>query len=244
MLILHGTSFSQKLPDLIPYRKGELWGYCDSTKRVVIEPRYKSVDLFSEGLARVIIDDKTYSFIDTSGAIRFKFHVMDTFVADFYNGLAAIYSYRWKRFRSGFVNKEFKVVIPLIYNADDEEFPMGFMNGYSSVIHHGKHGILDTNGKFILEPERHIEIINEWNDRFSELQYKNGSMIVFDVKKREKLFDASTLDLTAIKEKLARLGYDNITIRQLDDAFTQWGSALRMEREGYIDKYGTKYWED
>ncbi len=63
-LLLH-ECVSARLPDLIPYRKGNLWGYCDSTKRMIIEPKYSSVYLFSEntaivskGEAKYIIDKK------------------------------------------------------------------------------------------------------------------------------------------------------------------------------------------
>lgn len=33
--------FAQKLPNLIPYREGKLWGYCDSNKKVIIKPKYE-----------------------------------------------------------------------------------------------------------------------------------------------------------------------------------------------------------
>jgi hypothetical protein len=38
-LVLQG--FAQKLPDLIPYRSGKLWGYCDSNKKIIIKPKYE-----------------------------------------------------------------------------------------------------------------------------------------------------------------------------------------------------------
>ena len=41
------------LPDLIPYRKGDKWGFCNRKKEIVIECVYDEVGLFKEGLARV-----------------------------------------------------------------------------------------------------------------------------------------------------------------------------------------------
>lgn len=42
------------LPDLIPYRKGDLWGYCDKDKNIKIECKYAYAELFdSFGFARV-----------------------------------------------------------------------------------------------------------------------------------------------------------------------------------------------
>jgi|GEM_PF-2826744 len=43
------SAFAQVgLPNLIPYRSGNLWGYCDSVKRVVIKPAYDSVSLYEK----------------------------------------------------------------------------------------------------------------------------------------------------------------------------------------------------
>src|SRR5947209_576914 len=33
---------------LIPYRKGDKWGFCDGRKQIVIEPKYDEVSPFSE----------------------------------------------------------------------------------------------------------------------------------------------------------------------------------------------------
>src|ERR1051325_7442430 len=64
---------SQRLPSLIPYRKGNLWGYCDSTEKMVIEPRFKSAELFSDGLAYVEYNDSLHGFIDSLGNIKLLF---------------------------------------------------------------------------------------------------------------------------------------------------------------------------
>jgi len=48
---------------LIPYRKGDKWGYCDWNKKIVIPIQYDDVDFFREGLARVEINGK-YGYID------------------------------------------------------------------------------------------------------------------------------------------------------------------------------------
>jgi hypothetical protein len=44
------TLFSQTL---IPYRSGELWGYCTPNKKIVIEPKYERAGWFFDGLALV-----------------------------------------------------------------------------------------------------------------------------------------------------------------------------------------------
>lgn len=44
--------------DLIPYRKGDLWGYCDRDGNIVLEPRFRSVSHFKYGIAYFIEDDE------------------------------------------------------------------------------------------------------------------------------------------------------------------------------------------
>lgn len=45
-------------------------GYIDKTGAIVIPPRFREVDDFSEGLAHVQIETGEYVFIDTEGAVH------------------------------------------------------------------------------------------------------------------------------------------------------------------------------
>jgi hypothetical protein len=56
----------QKIATLIPYRKGDKWGYIDKQGEIVIPIQYDDAGFFSEGLARVRVNGK-YGFIDTKG---------------------------------------------------------------------------------------------------------------------------------------------------------------------------------
>ena len=42
-----------QLPDLIPYRKGDKWGFCDKDKNIIILLKYDDVYKFKDGLAKV-----------------------------------------------------------------------------------------------------------------------------------------------------------------------------------------------
>ena len=55
-------------PFMIPYRKGNKWGFCDSNRRMVIPLRYDWVDRFSEGSAGVGLQGKC-GFIDRNGRV-------------------------------------------------------------------------------------------------------------------------------------------------------------------------------
>jgi len=47
-------------PELIPYRKGDKWGFCDRNKRIVIECKYDSAYCFSDDVAVVSQHDPGY----------------------------------------------------------------------------------------------------------------------------------------------------------------------------------------
>ncbi len=66
LFIILPESLSARLPDLIPYRKGNLWGYCDSTKNIVIEPQWEYARAFRFGRAAVRKDCK-WGIIDSLG---------------------------------------------------------------------------------------------------------------------------------------------------------------------------------
>lgn len=60
-------SYSQKL---IPYRSFARWGYSDSNKNLIIQPKFEGALFFNCGLARVVVGN-IFAFIDTSGDIKF-----------------------------------------------------------------------------------------------------------------------------------------------------------------------------
>ena len=64
------TSNTEKetVATLVPYRKGDKWGFCDWNKKIVIPVQYDDAWLFSEGLARIEFNGK-YGFIDKKGNI-------------------------------------------------------------------------------------------------------------------------------------------------------------------------------
>lgn len=65
---------------LIPYRKGNLWGYADADKKIIITPAYEEADFFSEGFAAVKKAGK-YGYINKTGklVIPFRFTVAKPF---------------------------------------------------------------------------------------------------------------------------------------------------------------------
>jgi hypothetical protein len=102
---------------------------------VVISPKYDLVDSFSEGLARVLLNDK-YGFIDQSRkeVIPLKYDL--TF--DFSEGLARVKL----NDKYGFIDKNGKEIIPLKYDEADWDF----IEDLARVKLNGKWGHVDKNG--------------------------------------------------------------------------------------------------
>jgi len=66
LLLLSCFLLDARLPDLIPFRKGNLWGYSDSTKKTIIEPQYESAEFFAFGRA-VVKKNGKFGVIDAQG---------------------------------------------------------------------------------------------------------------------------------------------------------------------------------
>ena len=54
------------LPELIPYRDGELWGFADSTGKIIVQPKYNYVEGFKNGFA-IVYKDRQGNIIDKNG---------------------------------------------------------------------------------------------------------------------------------------------------------------------------------
>lgn len=78
-LLTFFSAFTQPdWPNLIPYRRGNLWGYCDSAKRVVIKPAYDSASIYQDVYnsatkerfyLALVVKKKKMGLIDITGQI-------------------------------------------------------------------------------------------------------------------------------------------------------------------------------
>ena len=59
IIFLSFNTFAQTIDySLIPYRKGDKWGYANTQRNILITPKYNDAQWFSEGLAAVKIGSK------------------------------------------------------------------------------------------------------------------------------------------------------------------------------------------
>lgn len=76
----NGISITNKLlalsePQLIPYRKGDKWGFCNQDGKIVIDCVYDNAFFFNEGLALIKLNNK-WAFIDNEGKQIITLHVL------------------------------------------------------------------------------------------------------------------------------------------------------------------------
>ncbi len=78
---------SLQAQELIPYRKGDRWGFCTPDKKVVVPPKYDYAGYFREGLARVKLNGK-WGYVDKTGREVIPPKYDDSW--DFREGLARV----------------------------------------------------------------------------------------------------------------------------------------------------------
>ena len=125
-------------------RKDSLYGYIDSKGKIIIKPKFKSADLFSEGLAAVSNGEK-YGYINMKGDTIINFQFEENAWGNFSQGFADVILNN----KSGYIDKQGNIVIPLIF---DVCYP--FNSGVGVVM--------DTLGEFKLVTK--AGIILEYND--------------------------------------------------------------------------------
>ncbi len=82
------------------------WGFMDKTGKFVIEPQYELASSFSEGLAKVLLEDGNVGFIDKKGNLIFTINEPFALVSDIKDGYAIIYGGREGPFIYGVVKKD------------------------------------------------------------------------------------------------------------------------------------------
>lgn len=78
-------SLAGQVTDLLPYRKGNLWGYANANGKIQIQPAYAAAGPFSQGLAPVAASTNNqvrYGFIDAKNkvVIPMQYRMAETFI--------------------------------------------------------------------------------------------------------------------------------------------------------------------
>jgi len=143
--------------DLIPFRKGNLWGFADKTKKIVIECKYDEVFPFHEGVA-FVKHNNSYAMINSEGKAitAFEFEILDLSIDldaevenpyEFINGYAIV-----KQGKFGVVDKTGHFVISPIYDCIEP-----FKEGLAAVCKNYKWGFINEKGKEVV-PVQYDEV--------------------------------------------------------------------------------------
>lgn len=176
LLVVISSLAEARLPDLIPYRKGNLWGYSDSTKKIIIDTVYQHAEFFQFGKA-VVKKGKKFGAIDANGKtiVPFIYMALDAGLVSGYWTANLFGSSR------GIIDSTSKFTVPALYeqiywcggnfvaghkNLETTimtvtgstvytfkclpvDWPPVFVNEASGFIiaSNGKHGFVDMNGR-------------------------------------------------------------------------------------------------
>ena len=158
------TGFTQttRLPNLIPYRKGDKWGFSNEFKKIKIPCTYASATPFFEGLARVSNEEEKYGFINKRGKVVIPLEY------DWAHSVNNGWIYVEKNLDDwgnvgGFIDKTGKVVVPLQLKTPPVPLPefhrYEFQDGLMAVPWidqpkgTAKYGYIDRSSKFIIKPQ-------------------------------------------------------------------------------------------
>ena len=128
-------------PQLIPFRKGDKWGYCTADKNIVVDCVYDSTALFYEGTA-VVSKNGKYGYINKLGEIIIDFQY--DYADSFSKSLAIIE----KSKKKGVINKINQLIIVPIF---DELYYR--RDNYIHLKLDNNIGLMDINFKEIISPK-------------------------------------------------------------------------------------------
>lgn len=260
------------VPELIPYRKGEKWGFCDRNKKIVIECVYDSANPFKDGLAKVMQNVK-FGFIDKTGheVIPCQFDNADWFS----EGLARVekegewgfvdkkghlvVSCQFRNTRSfseglaavegaegwGFIDKTTEIVIPYQFTIADR-----FSEGLAYVIQRSTrgYGFIDKTGTLVI-PCQFAEV-NQFSEGLaSVMQYDHYERCYECWGFIDKVGKVVIPPVNKIAQPRKFFYGEHLSetfceVRK-DATFQEGIGYVRKDRNwGYIDHNGNQYWED
>lgn len=134
--------------ELISFEQNNRYGYMDRRGKVIIQPKFDNVGIFSEGLAWVEINKKL-GYIDKTGKIKIPLRFDDSVFAsrkgDFDGGLAKV----CLDSKCGYIDQTGKIVIPLKF----DDVARKFSDGLAWVEIDKRLGYVDRTGKVKISPQ-------------------------------------------------------------------------------------------
>ena len=128
--------------ELIPFSKGDKWGFGDRFHNIVYPANFFSVSRFTEGVAKVETQKGSYAFLYPVGTMRSELSVHHESRL-FKDGMVAIQNRQSKKW--GFADIRLKIAVPCIYDQAGD-----FSEGMAWVKKNGKTGYVNKEGELII----------------------------------------------------------------------------------------------
>jgi hypothetical protein len=149
LLISGRNSINYVNVELIPYRKGDRFGFVNSEKKLIIPAKYDFVLPFKDGLARVSLNGKM-GFIDKNGVEVITLKYDNAW--PFEEGMAPVLLSG----KVGYIDKTGKEVIPPLYDgATPFSEGMGVVQIGKKDGENTTFGVVDKTGKFVIPMKKY-----------------------------------------------------------------------------------------
>ena len=154
---------ADEIENLIPYRKGNKWGFCTFNKKIEIDCEFDMAFKFTDGIGRVWNKNDGYGYIDLRGNLitDLKFKLGCKFNEGF-AGVGIGYN-KWH-----FIGKYGEIV----FNQNEYESIYSFSNGFAGVIQNGKLGFINAFGNLVIPP---IYDYHDYDDSIRNALYEEIS---------------------------------------------------------------------
>lgn len=218
------NTYPQGKMELIPYRKGEKFGFCTQDKKIVIKPKYDEVSFFKGKLASVKIDDSwgvindkgniivptNYTTIEICGEMilannRDNYSIFDKSgkemptVSKKYNWFSAADESGLiivtESYKYGLINDKGNALVPAKY-----DFISNFNSGMARFKKDGKWGFINKAGKEVI-PAEYDDAENFQEDL--AIVMKNGKRGV--INKQNKLLFPLSSGTVSINDNIAKV---------------------------------------
>lgn len=142
-------------PDLIPYRKGEKWGFADKNKKIIIPCEYDNVQPFNAHNLAIVEKNNKYYLMDKTGKILPN--TEHGYIMQQSEDLYVVSEKGLDREgipmgKQGYMDKQGKVVISMQY-----DLCYRFSDGLAKVRKDGTIGFIDKTGKTVIPFKKYYD---------------------------------------------------------------------------------------
>lgn len=177
LMSVANVSIARDNNTLYPIVKNKLWGYINSSGKIVVEPKYANASVFADGrgMVKTPKPEKKIYCIDVKGNIVFEVPANLAGMKPFSNGLARVKNKETKLY--GYVDLTGKLVIPYKYKS-----AAAFSEGLAKVEFkdsqdNSMRGFINTKGEMAIQPDKWLK--NSFSDGLASIRTEKDGKFVY-----------------------------------------------------------------